>query len=335
MFSKGTDISKHKICHTSGSTGIPLNIVRDKKTHDYSIALKAYAFMECGVKITDKFVTVGRSEESLWPNKLSMRANAEPDIIIKKLRQVNPDVIYTYANMLSSIASSDVSEINPRLIFTQGTRLSQHCRNLSRSAFGIKVFDTYGSTEFSRLAFECIAHNGLHMITDCAVMEFIHDGEPVSPEKPGEIVVTGLYNYTMPLIRYNLNDTGVPADETCSCGRSWPLIRRIEGRSVDFFTMPSGKKINPGVFYYTIFELTKDNILCISQFQIVQVKRDKIIINIVRGREFNSEIITQLKEKIEESFIKIGENVSVDVHVVNEMSKESTGKIRTMVSLAV
>ncbi|MBC2715777.1 MAG: phenylacetate--CoA ligase family protein [Desulfobacteraceae bacterium] len=333
IVSKGTDNSKHKVFYTSGSTGIPLTIIRDQKALDYSLALKAYAFMACGVKVTDKFITVAQSEESLLPNKSSFNAAAETETIIDYLRQAKPDVLYTYGNILAGIAACDVSGIHPRLIFSQGIKLSRHFRDLVKSAFGLEVFDTYGSIEFSRLAFECKAHSGLHMITDCAVMEFLNDGEPVPPGEPGHIVVTSLYNSSMPLIRYALNDIGVLSEEVCSCGRSWPLIKSIEGRYVDFFTMPSGKKINPGILYFPINKETRENIFCISQFQIVQMQKDKIVLNIVKGREFNPEIITRLKKGVGKSFTDIREDVSVDVRIVSEIQKERTGKIRTMISL--
>jgi len=333
MLRPGANLSRCGICHTSGSTGIPLNIVRDRKTLDYSFALKLYAFLECGMRITDRFVTVARTDASSWPPRWVLTAAAEPDAIIQSLREIKPDVLYTYANALSSIAACDVSGIQPKLIFCQGIKLTQHCRDLVKSAFGRNVFDTYGSAEFSRLAFECPAHGCLHMITDCAVMEFVIDGEPVPVGTSGEIVVTALYNHTMPLIRYNLEDVGVQTDETCSCWRTWPLIKSIEGRHVDFFTMPSGKKFNPGFFYYGIFGETRRNISSIAQFQIVQLKRDRIAIRIVRGKEFDPEMVDRLRKVFEKSFLEMEEPVSVEVLLVDEIPRESSGKIKTMVSL--
>ena len=61
------------------------------------------------------------------------------------------------------------------------------------------------------------------MITNSALIEFVDEaGEYVSSGEQGEIVVTGFLNHVMPLIRYRIGDVGVPTDEKCACGRSWP-----------------------------------------------------------------------------------------------------------------
>ena len=65
MLSRKSDTSKNKLYHTSGSSGVPLNIVRDREAQDYSMALKAYAFFECGVRPTDKFITIAQSEDTI------------------------------------------------------------------------------------------------------------------------------------------------------------------------------------------------------------------------------------------------------------------------------
>lgn len=332
MISTRTSKSNQKTYYTSGSTGIPLEMIRDQRAQEYSTALKAYAFMECGVKITDTFLTVAQTGDSLLPNQQSILATAMTDEIIAALKKIQPDVLYSYANILEILASEDMSGVAPRLIFSQGIKLRNHCRDLVKKKFGREVFDTYGSVEFSRLAFECQAHSGLHMITDGAVFEILKDGEPVPSGNPGDIVVTGLYNFTMPLIRYQQNDIGILSDDVCSCGRSWPLIKSIEGRNVDFFTMPSGKKIDPGVLYFNIYNEIREDVFCVYQFQVVQEKKDLVVINIVQGKNFDLEIISRLKKSIEKTLRDIGEKVSVSVVIVDEIPKEKTGKVRIMVS---
>ncbi len=230
------------------------------------------------------------------------------------------------------MSGQDTSGIHPRLIFSQGMNLSQDCRARLKSAFGIDVFDTYGSREFGRLAFECKERSGLHMITDSYVIEFLKDGVPVSYGEPGQVVVTALYNFSMPLIRYQLGDIAVPTDALCSCGRHWPMIQRIEGRSVDFFTMPSGKIIHPGFLYPIINKETATNIFCILQFQIVQTHKDKIVIKIVKGSQFEPALLDRLENRITNTFKAMGEKVTVTMSIVSEIQKEKTGKIRTMIS---
>ena len=324
--------SRQRSSFTSGSTGIPLHVVKDARAHAYSIALKAYAFTECGVRPTDRFVTVAQSEGSVWPRHSIIPPSSDTAWIIAQLRRARPEVLYTYPSLLARLADRDVSGIQPRLIFSQGITLTQHCRNISRSLFGTDPLDTYGSVEFSRLAFECQEHSGLHIITDGAVVEFVRDGEPVSSGEPGDVVVTGLHNFAMPLIRYRLDDVAIPSDDDCSCGRGWPLIKNIEGRIMEYLIMPSGQKIFPGFIYYAVNSETAQHVRCIAQFQVVQVERNKLRLSVVRGPNFDQEIIARIKDKMERSMLELGENVTVEAEVVPEIPPEKSGKTKIVLS---
>lgn len=113
--------------------------------------------------------------------------------------------------------------------------VTQHCRDIVKKKFDLELFETYGAVEFGWLAFECNEHCGLHMTTNNMYLEIVdEEGEQVSAGEQGEIIVTGLYNRAMPLIRYRIGDLGIPSDEKCPCGRSWPLIKSIEGRINDY-----------------------------------------------------------------------------------------------------
>jgi phenylacetate-CoA ligase len=212
--------------------------------------------------------------------------------------------------------------------------LSERRRNLVRSTFGVEVFDTYGSAEFSRIAFECEEHSGQHMITDSAVMEFLdEEGEDVASGESGEVIVTGLHSYVMPLIRYELDDVAVPADERCGCGRSWPMIKQIIGRSREFFILPSGRKINPTSFRKVIQREVWKNVFIIKQFQMIQESTDKILVKIVKGRDYDPKIMLKIKRGMEDVCYKMNENVNVEIIIVNKIPKESSGKRPDIISL--
>jgi phenylacetate-CoA ligase len=231
------------------------------------------------------------------------------------------------------LCSADVSGIEPKLIFSNGATLTEHTRSLARSRFGIEINDIYGAVEFARLAFECNEHSGLHLITDCAVTEFVEDGEPVSPGETGEIIVTRLDNFAMPLIRYKIGDLGIPTDEKCVCGRSWPLIRSVEGRTDDIFILGSGRKLHPLFQNLRVVEVLKKNVYCISEYQIVQEEKNKIILKFVKGEDFDRKIIENIKENFDNSFRKLNEDVIVEVQIVEEITVERSGKKKRFLSL--
>ena len=351
MISRGVDTSTLSCEHTSGSTGIPLKVYRDLSfTHTgYHHAVNNYILFECGVRPGDNFVTVwGRTAKSIQWGKNYTRLWGGPSEtvvplfppprLINILRSIKPDVLNTFPSVLVTLADYDISGINPRVILTQGEMVTEHCRELCRKMFGLKLFETYGSVEFGNLAFECNEHCGLHMITNSAFIEFVDEnGEWVSPGEQGEIVVTGFLNYVMPFIRYRIGDLGIPTDEKCACGRSWPLIKSIQGRINDYLVLPSGRKLSwlylirviRAILYDKIFS---ESTFTILQYQIVQDRKDRIILKIVKGREFNPEMMEWVRKSLENEFDKLGEHLEVTIEIVDEIPMERTGKRRLFIS---
>ncbi len=74
---------------------------------------------------------------------------------------------------------------------------------------------------------------GSYHVTESGILEVIRDGEQVSDGEIGEIIGTGLYNYSMPFIRYRTTDICRQSGERCSCGRGMPLVKSLEGRTSD------------------------------------------------------------------------------------------------------
>ncbi|MGB9914282.1 MAG: phenylacetate--CoA ligase family protein [Candidatus Bathyarchaeales archaeon] len=339
---KGIDVSKLPSRNTSGSTGMPLKLISDPYPSPGS---SRYPFFACGVKLRDKFVTIwGRAMSASWGAKYTrLWGDISETIIpllpeeklIRILRQIKPDVLLTFPSVLLSLSNCNFSEINPRLIFTQGEMVTPYCRDVVKKKFGIDLFETYGSVEFGNMAFECTEHFALHILTDNVYIELLDEnGEPVSPGERGEIVVTGLHNYVMPLIRYRIGDLGILTDEKCPCGRSWPLLKSIEGRSNDFVALPSGRKISwlhlqRCIFYDSEFQ---KNLFCMSQYQLVQERRDRIVFKVVKGSNFDANLLLRIKNNIEEFFAKQGEKLDVTMQIVKEIPVERTGKKRMFIS---
>jgi len=342
FLTKGLGISKLPSRSTSGSTGTPLKLISDSYPSPGS---SRYPFFECGVRLRDKFVTVwGRATSISWGARYTrLWGDISETIIplfperklISVLRQIKPDVLLTFPSVLLSLSRYDLSGINPRLIFAQGEMVTSLCREVVKKKFNVDLFETYGSVEFGNMAFECTEHFALHILTDNVYIEVLdEDGEPVSPGERGEIVVTGLHNYVMPLIRYRIGDLGVLTDERCPCERSWPLLKSVEGRSNDLVVLPSGKKISWLYLQRLIFydEEFQKNIFCISQYQIVQERRDRLVINVVKGSNFDPNLLLRMKSNIEEFFARQGEKLEVITQLVKEIPMERTGKRRVFIS---
>jgi len=336
---RGVDINKCGIGHTSGSTGVPLEICVGQKTSDYSQALLHYAYFECGLRLIDKLVFICNTRhekpiKNMWFRKLGILRKEqisifEPiEIIIEALKKSKPDVIYSFPSVLlllaKEIEEKDIAGIYPRVIITHGETLTDYARKKIGDVFHAEIFNTYGAAEFIRLAFECKEHKGYHMISDCAIIEFIKDGKNADAGEPGEIVVTGLYNYEMPLIRYNLGDIGTPSNKKCPCGRGYPLMESFEGRIDDFLILPSGRTISARLI--NIMEYIPG----ILEYRLIQKEKDRFVVQVVKGNGFSENTFSQIKQQIQMGCSP--EKVNIEVVLMDDIPKDKSGKLRAVIS---
>ena len=80
-----------------------------------------------------------------------------------------------------------------------------------RSAFRCTVYNHYNSKQFSVVAHQCEALEGLHVVAEGYIVEVLKNGKPASPGQVGEVVITDLNNYCMPLIPNKIGDLTVAA----------------------------------------------------------------------------------------------------------------------------
>lgn len=234
-----------------------------------------------------------------------------------------------YASSLFLLAQEfkkmDQFTSQPEIIFSTSEILDEKTRSYIRSVFDAEVYDQFGCVESARTAWECPAHSGYHIDMDAVVMEFLHDGEPVTAGERGEIVYTGLFNYAMPFIRYAIEDIGIPSDKKCSCGRGLPLMSVIEGRKDAYIQVPNGKIFSPII--WTILLRKYQDIL---KFKVVQETRNLIKIFIVTDSNYqllNTEkIISEIKHLL-------GQDIFVEVHIVDKIPRDPSGKVRSVTSM--
>lgn len=193
-----------------------------------------------------------------------------------------------------------------------------------RSSVDYNEFKKNGCVELNRTALECSEQAGYHIDVDTVVMELISDGEVAALGECREIVYTGLYNYAMPLIRYAIEDVGVPSDEKCPCGRGPPLMKLVEGRSDSFMQTPDGRTISP-----IIWTLIMRQILGVGQFKAIQERKDLVRILVVKDQAFTQATAGQIVHDVQEV---MGEGIHVDVEVVEEIPRDKSGKVRCAVS---
>jgi len=103
----------------------------------------------------------------------------------------------------------------------------------------IKAYDIYGLSEIigPGVASECQEQAGLHIFEDYFYPEIIDPQtcETLPDGTEGELVLTTLGKWAMPMIRYRTRDITEIMTEPCGCGRTIRRIKRIARRSDDMF----------------------------------------------------------------------------------------------------
>jgi phenylacetate-CoA ligase len=188
------------------------------------------------------------------------------------------------------------------------------------------------------MAWQCPAREGYHIDADTMILQFIDShGDEVSSGESGQIICTSLFNYAMPFIRYVVGDVGVYSDEQCSCGRTLPLMNKIEGRSDALLFLPRGRILSPRTITITMgrFPLNK----YIEQFKVIQSRMDNLKIQLkiedsttaralVENGEMEKEIITHFKSM----FAIENDEVIFEIDFVDEIPISKDGKFHIIES---
>lgn len=106
---------------------------------------------------------------------------------------------------------------------------------------GIRVQSLYRAGEALKIGFSCEVGEGLHIHPDLVHLAIVDDeGVPVAPGETGDIVLSNLLNRATVLLNYRIGDRGSLSEEPCPCGRSFPLLKGLDGRSSDLVRLRSG-----------------------------------------------------------------------------------------------
>jgi len=190
-----------------------------------------------------------------------------------------------------TMADKGIESLDLKAVRSEGEVLDEFTRRFLESSFKCTVFDEYSTWDFGQGAWECKRREGYHIDADLIILEVVRDNEPVAPGERREIVVTGLLNYAMPLIRYRVGDVGVLKDEMCSCGRGLPLLKSVEGRIVDCIKLPDGRMVPPKLVMSAV-----QGTPGVSRYQVVQESRNKVTIELMRKRATRRFRLTSSKQ---------------------------------------
>jgi phenylacetate-CoA ligase len=173
--------------------------------------------------------------------------------IVAGLNAYQPVAVMGYPSMLALLAAEARAgrlRILPKRITTTSEPLAPEVRRALAEAFGAPVANMYGTSEAGPVGVGCWRGPGIHLCDDLVVVEPVDlAGRPVPPGvRSDKVYLSGLFNLTLPLLRFELTDQVTLLDRPCPCGSAHRLIADVQSRLDDVFTYPGGQVVHPIVF---------------------------------------------------------------------------------------
>ncbi|MFH4967646.1 CoF synthetase [Gaetbulibacter sp. M240] len=330
---------------TSGSTGVPFFLFQDKNKRKRNTADVIYYYDKVGHQIGNRLYEfeVWRSHnkkscfKSFLQNvfqfdvsKLTDKRISELFLLLGKDKGQKSFLGFAsaYETICQYIEKHNIStplKFNIQAIIANSEYLNDYTREHMSKFFDAPIYSRYSNEEIGLLAQQTKDSGKDFMINWASyhieLLEF-DSNEPVKFGQPGRIVVTDLYNYCMPLIRFDTGDIGV---FTKPKKGQLPNFKHIEGRKMDLIYDTTGNLVSSFVVYTKFYKYYK----FLKQYQFIQTDEKNYVIklNLI---DDNFEYEDDLIKSVESDF---GEDAQIKIEYVHEIPPLSSGKRKKVMSL--
>ena len=330
---KGKDL--HKMS-TSGSTGTPLTVVQDKRKRARVIASVIFFGKLCGYKFGERQmflrVWVDRIKKSklqkflqnMIPEDVSNLSNEKIEEVINVLKNDKKvKNVLSYASTLEKITNylegKDEKIYGLNSIISGSELLQENVRRRLKEIFNCNVVSRYANEENGILGQDCIENNHeIHLNIADYYFEFLKLDEDI-PAKEGElsrIVITDLWNYALPLIRYDTGDLAIIGKADCK-DKQGVVIKEIYGRKVDLIYNTQGNPVSPHLITNNMWGIEG-----VKQFKFIQENQSvfKILLNLENKANFNERDLIDRFKKL------LGRDAEIKIEFTNEIPVLNSGK---------
>ncbi|MCG2461188.1 CoF synthetase [Flavobacteriaceae bacterium F89] len=329
---------------TSGSTGTPFTVLHDINKRNRNTADTIYFGELAGYNLGSKLFYLKKWNDQNYKSiSLQWKQNIIPvDVfdlndkeissLIGQLKTGNKDKnLLGYASAYDAIAryiqkeNLGALEVNVKSIIAMSEALSDTTKKILGNCFKCDVLSRYSNIENGILAQQIPGFNNNFLINSASyyieILDFNSDNQ-VKNGEPGRIVVTDLFNYAMPMIRYDTGDVG-KYDIIEKNGNSFPVLRDIEGRKMDIIFNTNGEIISSFLVTNSMWKYDE-----LRQYQFIQKSKIHYLfkLNIDGSFEREEELITEFKSYL-------GRDALIDVEYVDEIPILFSGKRRKVANL--
>jgi phenylacetate-CoA ligase len=325
---------------TSGSTGTPFTVFQDlnkkARNHADTIYFGKLAGYEIGNCLIYMKIWAKQKMSSSFTYKLQniipMDVLQLDDVQIQKLIDLMENhkqnySILGYVSALEQVVrfldKNKKAGINANVksFITMSEGLSFETKQKLQNIFNCPVVSRYSNLENGIIAQELRDGKARFLINTASYKVEILDlktNEPLSNGKLGKIVVTDLFNYAMPMIRYDTGDLGAMEEDNDKL-----YLSKVEGRKLDVLFDTKGNVVSSYIMYKNMWQYTE-----IDQYQLIQVSEKGYLFKINCPTEFKRE-----KQLIGEFISYLGSDADFKVEYVTEIPLLDSGKRRKTVNL--
>jgi len=341
---------RYQVIHTSGSTGHVGLFVYDMRSWNITKAMAITRVSKAKLNPFKKIrlafigatdghyagISLSSDAPRLFYDFQRYSVNRPMHEILDEIERFDPSALCGYASGIYLLAHEQLQgnlNISPKKIICSADPLTDTMRSEIIEAYGENPTNFYAASESLCMAAECGKHDGLHLFEDWHCFEVVNRAfEPVPPDEPGSMLLTTLHNYAQPLIRYQIYDEIMIDSNTCDCGRSTKVIKRISGRSEEFlwFALPNGEEE-----YIHPLQIVEFFVAGLEKFQVEQTQKNHLHMRmIVKGdaQNIQQKAAERMHEILQQK--ELHTLVTFSSEVVEQIPLDSkTGKFKLILPL--
>lgn len=325
------------VSSTSGSTGTPFSVIQDFKKRNRTIAdLKVFGEL-CNYPSHERMIFFRVINEKLQrtheqeerENIYYIDSSKLDDCHLRKMKDAilkkRPRIIFSYSSTLVELAKYirhtgiPKDGFSMKSVLAGGEGLSDEESDFLGEIFGCTVYRRYSNMEMGILGQDM--GNGSEYILNWGSYYFeilkIDSDEQAEYGELGRIVVTDLFNYAFPMIRYDTGDIGILDHDNV---KELPRLKEIYGRVRDCVYTVDGRLISPAKISVMMWG-TKG----VKQWQFIQ--DDKKVYTL----KLNCEENYRENECVEKLRRLLGEDAVIRVKFVDEIPVISSNKRRAVI----
>ena len=327
---------------TSGSTGAPFTILQNAekrlRASADSLFFSDFAGFHLGtrlyyIRVWNRLNRKSRLQSLMQNVVMQASDNLSDDALENFICRLEKDTheksILAYASSITALyqymhRKGRKTSAKVQCFITMSESFPDNVRQGIKEIFGCPVVSRYSNQECGLMSQQCHLGTEYHVNTSSFYVEILDLDKdvPVEDGTLGRIVVTDLYNRAMPMLRYDTGDLGVMSHE-CECGLCGKVLKKVEGRRIDFITATNGDLLSPVTIINAMWEYSD-----LLQWQFIQheINVYEMKLNCASNKYIREE------EMLKDIKSYVGEDAIVQVTYVDEIPLLASGKRKSIVN---